>query len=88
MSNMVERVARAIARDVPLLDGGQWAENYYPDWPTDYQPSERAVIRGLARAAIKAMHANLMHNEHCRQTFGLDGCTCGLDAALKGGETA
>lgn len=54
MTDMTERVARAIARLVPF-DDSRWAEGHGHDFPDEYLPAEQSLIRGIARTAIEAM---------------------------------
>ncbi|RWG24586.1 hypothetical protein [Mesorhizobium sp.] len=52
--NMVERVAKAISRSIPL-DGSRWHSQHGHDFPRQYSEREQNIIRGIARAAIEAM---------------------------------
>lgn len=54
MSEMIERVAKAICRTVPI-DGSQWVDGFGHNFPEEYSEREQALIRSLARTAIEAM---------------------------------
>lgn len=51
---MIERVAKAISRSIPL-DGSHWHSQHGHDFPRQYSEREQNIIRGIARAAIEAM---------------------------------
>jgi malic enzyme len=54
---MVERAAKAIARQIPT-DAGSWNHGYGHNFPQEYSESERRLIRRIARDAITAAVGN------------------------------
>lgn len=53
MTETVERVAKGIAREVPLDAGSRWNAGYGYDYPGEYSRKERQLITGIARDAIR-----------------------------------
>jgi len=51
---MVERAAKAIARQIPIDAGSSWNPGYGHDFPREYSEKERQLIRRIARDAITA----------------------------------
>lgn len=54
----IERVAKAIARTIPL-DGSRWVAGHGDDFPREYSEAEQRLVRGIARDAIRAIDAAL-----------------------------
>lgn len=52
---MVERVAKAIARSIPVDAGSRWCDGHGEDFPHEYSEAEQRLVRGIVRAAVEAM---------------------------------
>lgn len=53
--DMVERVAKAISRMVPLDGSSRWKHPHGYNFPLQYSDTEQRLIRAMARAAIEAV---------------------------------
>ena len=51
--DIVEKVAKRIARSVPLGCGGGWNEPHGHDFPHQYSDREQKLIRSIARDALE-----------------------------------
>lgn len=56
-SGDTEKVAKAIARSIPLGDCSRWAHGHGENFPREYSEAEKRLIRGIARSAIEAMRS-------------------------------
>lgn len=55
--NLVEQIAKAIARMVPGADGSRWNPDHGHKFPLEYSTEEAKLIRGIARTALDTIQA-------------------------------